>query len=32
LAVSRLNRKIAGKDEPFVLNFVNKPDEIYADP
>jgi type I restriction enzyme, R subunit len=28
--LSRLNRKIAGKDEPFVLDFVNKPDEIYA--
>ena len=28
--LSRLNRKIAGKDEPFVLDFVNKPDDIYA--
>jgi type I restriction enzyme R subunit len=28
--LSRLNRKIAGKDEPFVLDFVNKPQEIYA--
>ncbi len=28
--LSRLNRKIAGKDEPFVLDFVNKPEEIYA--
>ncbi|KVM68420.1 restriction endonuclease subunit R [Burkholderia ubonensis] len=28
--LSRLNRKIAGKDEPFVLDFVNKPKEIYA--
>jgi type I restriction enzyme R subunit len=27
--LSRLNRKVAGKDEPFVLDFVNKPDEIY---
>lgn len=27
--LSRLNRKIAGKEEPFVLDFVNKPDEIY---
>jgi len=28
--LSRLNRKIAGKDEPFILDFVNKPEEIYA--
>ena len=28
--LSRLNRKIDGKDEPFVLDFVNKPEEIYA--
>ena len=28
--LSRLNRRIAGKDAPFVLDFVNKPDEIYA--
>jgi len=28
--LSRLNRKIAGKDEPFVLDFVNKPADIYA--
>lgn len=28
--LSRLNRKIVGKEEPFVLDFVNKPDEIYA--
>jgi type I restriction enzyme R subunit len=28
--LSRLNRKIAGKAEPFVLDFVNKPEEIYA--
>lgn len=28
--LSRLNRKIAGKNEPFVLDFVNKPEEIYA--
>jgi len=28
--LSRLNRKIEGKDEPFVLDFVNKPEEIYA--
>lgn len=28
--LSRLNRKIAGKDEPFVLDFVNKPEDIYA--
>jgi type I restriction enzyme R subunit len=27
--LSRLNRKIVGKDEPFVLDFVNKPDDIY---
>lgn len=28
--LSRLNRKIAGKDVPFVLDFINKPDDIYA--
>lgn len=28
--LSRLNRKIAGKDEPFVLDFVNKPEGIYT--
>lgn len=28
--LSRLNRKIAGKDAPFVLDFVNKPEDIYA--
>ncbi len=28
--LSHLNRKIAGKDEPFVLDFVNKPEDIYA--
>lgn len=28
--LSRLNRKIAGKEEPFVLDFVNKPEDIYA--
>jgi type I restriction enzyme, R subunit len=28
--LSRLNRKIAGKDEPFVLDFINKPEDIYA--
>lgn len=28
--LSRLNRKIAGKQEPFVLDFVNKPEDIYA--
>lgn len=28
--LSRLNRKIAGKDEPFVLDFVNKPEDIYS--
>jgi type I restriction enzyme R subunit len=27
--LSRLNRRIPGKDEPFVLDFVNKPDDIY---
>ena len=27
--LSRLNRKIPGKDEPFVLDFVNPPDDIY---
>lgn len=28
--LSRLNRKIPGKDEPFVLDFINKPEDIYA--
>ncbi|MFZ3018106.1 MAG: type I restriction endonuclease [Gallionella sp.] len=28
--LSRLNRKIVGKEEPFVLDFVNKPEDIYA--
>ena len=28
--LSRLNRKIIGKEEPFVLDFVNKPEDIYA--
>ena len=28
--LSRLNRKIAGKHEPFVLDFVNKPEDIYT--
>ena len=27
--LSRLNRKIVGKDEPFVLDFVNPPEDIY---
>ena len=27
--LSRLNRKIPGKEEPFVLDFVNKPEDIY---
>ncbi|TVP98115.1 MAG: type I restriction endonuclease subunit R [Planctomycetaceae bacterium] len=27
--LSRLNRKIPGKDEPFVLDFVNKSEDIY---
>ncbi len=27
--LSRLNRRIPGKDEPFVLDFVNPPDDIY---
>ncbi len=27
--LSRLNRKIPGKDEPFVLDFVNPADDIY---
>jgi type I restriction enzyme R subunit len=27
--LSRLNRKIRGKDEPFVLDFVNPPEDIY---
>ena len=28
--LSRLNRKIIGKEEPFVLDFVNKPEDIYT--
>ena len=28
--LSRLNRKIVGKNEPFVLDFVNKPEDVYA--
>jgi type I restriction enzyme R subunit len=28
--LSRLNRKIPGKDEPFVLDFVNPPEDIYG--
>ena len=28
--LSRLNRKIVGKSEPFVLDFVNKPEDVYA--
>jgi len=28
--LSRLNRKIPGKEDPFVLDFVNKPEDIYA--
>jgi type I restriction enzyme R subunit len=28
--LSRLNRKIPGKDEPFVLDFRNKADDIFA--
>jgi len=28
-ALSRLNRKIAGKENPFVLDFVNEADDIY---
>lgn len=28
--LSRLNRKIAGKDDLFLLDFVNKPEDIYA--
>lgn len=28
-ALSRLNRKIPGKEEPFVLDFVNDRDDIY---
>jgi type I restriction enzyme R subunit len=28
--LSRLNRKIPGKTEPFVLDFVNPPDDIYT--
>jgi type I restriction enzyme R subunit len=27
--LSRLNRKIPGKDEPFILDFVNPPEDIY---
>jgi type I restriction enzyme R subunit len=27
--LSRLNRMIPGKDEPFILDFVNPPDDIY---
>jgi type I restriction enzyme R subunit len=27
--LSRLNRKIPGKDDPFVLDFVNDPEDIY---
>lgn len=27
--LSRLNRKIPGKDDPFVLDFINKPEDIY---
>ena len=27
--LSRLNRKIPGKDDPFILDFVNPPDDIY---
>ena len=27
--LSRLNRMIAGKEEPFVLDFVNPPEDIY---
>jgi type I restriction enzyme R subunit len=27
--LSRLNRKIVGKEEPFVLDFVNPPEDIY---
>ena len=29
-ALSRLNRTYPGKEAPFVLDFVNEPDEIYA--
>lgn len=29
-ALSRLNRKIPGKDEPFVLDFVNDAEDIYG--
>ncbi len=28
--LSRLNRCFAGKEEPFVLDFVNKPEDIYT--
>jgi type I restriction enzyme R subunit len=27
--LSRLNRRIPGKDDPFILDFVNPPDDIY---
>ncbi len=27
--LSRLNRKIPGKENPFVLDFVNEADDIY---
>src|SRR5205823_13259705 len=27
--LSRLNRQIPGKDEPFILDFVNPPEDIY---
>jgi type I restriction enzyme R subunit len=27
--LSRLNRKIPGKDEPFILDFINPPEDIY---
>ncbi len=27
--LSRLNRKISGKEEPFVLDFVNEADDVY---
>lgn len=27
--LSRLNRKVQGKDDPFVLDFINKPEDIY---
>jgi len=28
--LSRINRQIPGKENPFVLDFVNKPEDIYA--